>query len=222
MEKINFLEEKGPRADLRFKDYELRLLAAVPENEKIPAHKRSIVRALLLTGLRAYTEIAQAERSWYDPEMETLIIPAGKNKGKRAIVKVLSARMASLLNQLILTRNPEFRFIFPNPESKRPYQDLRKLVRSVCREAGIDRWREVSPRWFRHNYLSWGGALGYSAERLQETVGHANLSTTLHYTHLFNSEKRKAEDAICEKFFERVQNVEHGSKKEGRREIPTA
>jgi integrase len=222
MGKINFLEEKGPRADLRFKDYELRLLAVALDNEKIPAHKRNIVRALLMTGLRAYTEVAQAEWSWYDPDMETITIPAGKTKGKRAIVKILSARVASLLNELMLIRIPQCPYIFPNPETKKPYTDLRKLVKAVCREAGIDRWREVSPRWFRHNYLSWGGALGYSAERLQETVGHVNPSTTLHYTHLFNSEKRKVEDAICEKFFERVQNRVHGSKKEGRREIPTA
>ncbi len=83
MEKINFLEEKGPRADLRFKDFELRLLATALENEKFPLHKRNIVRALLMTGLRAYTEVAQAEWSWYDPEMETLTIPAGKTKGEK-------------------------------------------------------------------------------------------------------------------------------------------
>ncbi len=222
MARIHFLEEKGPRSDLRFKDHELRLLASILEHEKIPTHKRNIVRSLLMTGLRAYTEVAQAEWSWYDPEMETLTIPSGKTKGKRTIVKILSARMASLLNEMMLTRIPECPYIFPNPETGKPYTDLRKLVKSVCREAGIKRWREISPRWFRHNYLSWGGALGYSAERLRETVGHTNVSTTLHYTHLFNSEKRKVEDSICEKFYERVQNVEHGSKKEGRREIPTA
>ncbi len=137
-------------------------------------------------------------------------------------MKVLSARIAALLSELMLVRNPEGPYIFPNPKTGKPYTDLRKLVKAVCREAGIERWNKVSLRWFRHNYLSWGGGLGYSAERLQETVGHTNGSTTLHYTHLFSSEKRKVEDAICEKFFDCVQKREHGSKKEGGQKIPTA
>lgn len=222
MRKIKLLEEKGPRIDLRFKDWEMALLAKGLEDTRIPSHKRNIVKALLLTGLRGYSEVARAEWNWYDPESETLTVPPGATKGKKAIRKVLSARMAKLLNDMLLTNTPGCPYIFPNPETQKPFQDLRTIVQGVCRDSGIDRWDRVSVKWFRHNYLSWGGAIGLPAERLQETVGHANARTTLGYTHLYDREKREVEDQICETFFECAQNRAPDQKTKGSQEIPTA
>lgn len=59
---------------------------------------------------------------------------------------------------------------------------LRKMVKVVAKRAKID--KRVYPHLFRHSFISHLISKGANVVAVQQFAGHANLSTTMLYTHL--------------------------------------
>jgi len=61
---------------------------------------------------------------------------------------------------------------------------LQKSVKQAAKAAGIE--KKVSCHTFRHSFVTHLLERGYDIRTVQELLGHANVSTTMIYTHVLN------------------------------------
>jgi len=76
-------------------------------------------------------------------------------------------------------------------ESGRPLSDsyLRQVLRRKSHEAGVyvnhnHEIKPVSPHILRHTYATWLLESGLNIRKVQQQLGHADLSATMLYTHV--------------------------------------
>jgi site-specific recombinase XerD len=62
--------------------------------------------------------------------------------------------------------------------------DLR-IVKQVARDAGLT--KAATPHTFRHSFATHLLQSGYDIRTVQELLGHANVNTTMLYTHVLNN-----------------------------------
>lgn len=61
-------------------------------------------------------------------------------------------------------------------------RDVWRTVKKAVQRAGLP--REISPHWFRHAHASHSLNRGAPVHVVQQTLGHASLTTTTRYTHV--------------------------------------
>jgi integrase/recombinase XerD len=61
-------------------------------------------------------------------------------------------------------------------------RDVWKIVKKAVQRADLP--REISPHWFRHAHASHALDRGAPVHVVQQTLGHASLTTTTRYTHV--------------------------------------
>ena len=85
-------------------------------------------------------------------------------------------------------------YLFTGPNGKLTDRNLQKIVRIATKKAGIE--KGVHPHTLRHSFATHLLENGIDIRKIQELLGHADLSTTQIYTHISTEELKKIQSPI--------------------------
>lgn len=85
--------------------------------------------------------------------------------------------------------NQKYVYLFTGPKGKLSCRNLQKIVRIAARKAGIN--KQVHCHTLRHSFATHLLENRVDIRKIQELLGHADLSTTQIYTHVSTEELKK-------------------------------
>jgi len=182
--KVKFFSEKG--------NYGGRVLS--PEEERLLFEAcsqclRPILAVALQTGMRK-GEIFNLKWDNVDLKKEEIRIVESKS-GKGRILPINSC-LFNVLSELRL-QNGKNVYVFTNPETGKPYVDIKKAFNGACRRAGI---KDLRFHDLRHPFASRLVKRGVDLIIVKELMGHASVKTTERYLHSQAKEKRLAVETL--------------------------
>jgi integrase len=144
---------------------------------------RSVCMALLFMLNTASRKSETLKAKWSDIDLENQLwyIPAVNNKSKRPKTLPLSSGAIQVL--MLLDSRGKSEYVFPSPESGRPYTTIARVFWRLRAKAGLpENFRVHDLRSsFSARYLGAGGSI-FS---LQKLLGHQDVRTTAnHYARL--------------------------------------
>lgn len=103
-------------------------------------------------------------------------------KGRKDRYVTLADSFMPLLQNYLMTYQPEVYFV--EGEAGKPYSasSVRKFLNKSCKAAKIN--RKVTPHTLRHSYATHLLENGVGLRHIQELLGHAKPETTMIYTHV--------------------------------------
>lgn len=147
----------------------------------------AIIKFLLLTGVRKREAM---DMQWSDVDFTKSTWLLKFNKSGKARHIALNTDAMAILNTMPKIST----YIFANPETGKPYNDIRKTFDKVMQCAGISNMRIHD---LRHNFASLAVNSGESLFVVQKLLGHASPQTTQRYAHLQHSTLQNASEKIA-------------------------
>ena len=169
----------------------LRVLS-LEEEEKLLRHAapylQDLIRFALNTGLRV-GEIFSLCWSNVDLEKNLLNVFAPKTQKIRGIP--INADARKVLEYWALGKRNEF--VFYNPETGKPFVDLKAGFKLACEKSGIT---GVTWHTLRHTFASRLVDRGVDIVTVKELLGHSSITVTMRYTHTNLDSKRAAVEKL--------------------------
>ncbi|WP_017430767.1 tyrosine-type recombinase/integrase [Vreelandella jeotgali] len=162
-----------------------RLLKALDQSDA-PTVKY-IVMMLLLTGARK-SEVTHAQ--WKDIDRSMRLWRIERNKSGKTRFVPLSNAALRMLDQV--PRYEGCPWIFPNPQTRKPYEFIYASWNTARRRAGLE---DVRIHDLRHSFASFLINNGRSIYEVQQILGHTQITTTERYSHLSRESLLEAADA---------------------------
>ncbi len=147
----------------------------------------SIVGLLLLTGARK-SELLQAQWQHVDLERKVWFIPTSKTGKSRHVP--LSQPALDCIDQL--ARFAGCPWLLPNPETRKPYSDIKRAWTTARAVAGLP---DLHIHDLRHSAASFMINAGIDLYAVGRILGHADHQSTQRYSHLANDTLMKAVEA---------------------------
>lgn len=163
-------------------------LLRVPNKRYATGHRNLVMLHLMLNaGLRA-SEVLKLQMRDVDLNSGKLMVREGKGKKDRAVW--LDEETLELLRQW-KERKPDGSFYFTTLDGK-PVSDryLRAALERYGKKAGID--KRVHPHLLRHTFATQFFQNTRNILMTQKALGHADVSTTMIYTHVVDDEMEAA------------------------------
>ena len=172
-----------------FREFNTGLRVVSPEEEEklvrnAAPYIQDLIRFALNTGLRI-GEIFSLQWSSVDWEKSILNVFAPKTQKTRVVPLNVEAR--KVLEYWALGKRNEF--VFYNPETGKPFVDLKAGFGLARRKAGIS---GVTWHTLRHTFASRLVNRGVDIVTVQELLGHSTVTVTMRYTHTNLDSKRVA------------------------------
>jgi len=158
-------------------------------------HLRPIVIVALNTGMRK-SEVLLLKWEIVDLKHGFILLEVTKN-GERREIPINDTVRETLLS---LTRRLDVPYVFYDPKTGKPYQDVKRSFASACRRAGI---RDFHFHDFRHTFASHLIMIGTDLTTVKELLGHKTINMTMRYAHLAPTHKVKALDLLDETLSDR-------------------
>jgi len=98
-----------------------------------------------------------------------------------------------LQNLVVLQKNSNEDFLFTGRSGKLSTRNLQKIISSAAKRAGL---QNVHCHTLRHSFATHLLEDGVDIRKIQELLGHADLSTTQIYTHVSTEELKKIKSPI--------------------------
>lgn len=144
---------------------------------------RSVCMALLFMLNTASRKMETLKAKWSDIDLESQLwyIPAANNKSKRPKTLPLNAGAIQIL--MLLESRGKSEYLFPSPESGRPYTTIARVFWRLRAKAGLPENFRVHD--LRSSYSARYLGAGGSIFSLQKLLGHQDVRTTAtHYARL--------------------------------------
>jgi len=122
---------------------------------------------------------------------EQYLIVRGKGNKERVVI-IASDR----LHEALKTRLDKIKtgHLFMNSKTEKPYIDLKKLIQSAARRAGLA--EGMYNHLFRHAHATNSLEAGKDLESLREDLGHGSIATTQRYLHNRLGHRRAQADLL--------------------------
>ena len=166
-----------------------RLLAQF--NVRFPSPHRNLcmTRIMLEAGLRVGEAVALKPEHL---DMTTCKLMVREGKGAKDRVLWIGDDLRDLIGTW-LERRPESVWLFPTRAGTQVQtRYVRQMVKRVARKAGVSEVDRVSPHALRHTFATDLYAETTNIRLVQKALGHSDLSTTMIYTHVFDSDLEAA------------------------------
>jgi len=182
VKKVKFFSEKDTLKErILPEDEEVRLMATCSDA------LRPILVVALNTGMRK-GEILDLQ--WNQVDFKTRRIRVEKTKsGKVRHIPINDV----LLHEFHQLEGKEPRFVFFNPETMKPYVDMKKGFKAACRRASIKGMRFHD---LRHTFATRLVERGVDLITVKELLGHSTVRITERYTHPNQDRKRAAVELL--------------------------
>lgn len=170
-----------------------------PARRSTPEARRdkAMLELLYATGLRV-SELVALDVTDVALESDPVTVRS-MGKGDRERVLPLPPRAVEELRHYIfhvrprLVRNRRELALFVNRRGERlTRQGLWLILKTYAKEGGLG--QKITPHTLRHTYATHMLSGGMPLRYVQETLGHASISTTQVYTHLTDQQKRQQYD----------------------------
>lgn len=174
---------------------EIRRLLKAPDQRYYAQFRDYCILVLMLdTGMRI-NEICSLEQKDVDLMSGRVVLPASKNKNRKARVLPLSGKTVKLLMQLIRETKSHFDtghiFVTYYGETVNE-KTIQKSLTRYAEIARID--KRVSPHVLRHNFAKMAALNGMDVFSLMRILGHADISTTRRYVQVDDEDVKKQHD----------------------------
>jgi integrase len=152
------------------------------------AHVRAAVLVAVGTGMRRGDQL---NMKWDRVDFQRGVIWVPNAKTGQSYTVPMSAQVREIMLELRRAGKGSD-YVFTNPQTGRPYTELRRPFDSACREAGVKglRWHDL-----RHTFGTRLAEAGHSEATIAELMGHSDPKTTRRYTHGTERAKRAAVEA---------------------------
>ena len=171
---------------------------------------RIILEFLYSTGCRV-SEATSIKTD--DLEFSEGIARVKGGKGNKDRLIVLSKEWMSEAKKYLKRKKIKSEFLFSKKNGKPISADtIQRMIKKAAKKAGIT--KEVTPHKLRHSFGTHLLENGENIRKIQELLGHTNLSTTQIYTSVTTDELKKVTspfDALKKKK-EKSESVEQGAK----------
>jgi integrase len=154
------------------------------------SHLKHIVITALNTGMRK-AEILSLKWDHVDLRHGFILLDVTKN-GERREIPINKTLEAIFLDKSLI-RRLDVPYVFYDPATGNPYQDVKRSFKTALRKAKI---RDFHFHDLRHTFASHLVMSGVDITTVKELLGHKTLTMTLRYSHLAPSHKVKAVDIL--------------------------
>lgn len=152
-----------------------------------PKRDRLIVEFLYSTGCRV-SEAVKLKTENINSKERIGAIKGGKGNKDRTII--LSKEWLKKVNKYIARKKVKTPFVFSKKNGKPISTDtVQRIVKKAGQKAGIQ--KRVTPHTLRHSYATHLLEAGENIRKIQELLGHSDLSTTQIYTKVSVQELKK-------------------------------
>ncbi len=151
-----------------------------------------MISLLYASGLRV-SEITNLKINNLDFEERIGHVRQAKGKKDR-IFNIPSFLIEELKSQAENQKQFNQEYLFSGPKGKLSERNIQKIVKNAKEKAGIN--KEVHPHTLRHSFATHLLENGTDIRKIQELLGHSDLSTTQIYTHISTQELKKIKSPI--------------------------
>lgn len=160
---------------------------------------KAMVRMMLEVGLRV-SEVCNLQTT--DVEMTTCRVIVRDGKGGKDRQVWMPENLRDLIGEWLERRvptaddEPDWLFSTRNGTRTSP-RSVRRTVKTYAKKAGIEWFEDVSPHTLRHTFATNLLRETGNIRLVQKALGHADVSTTMIYTHIVDEELEAAMKGVA-------------------------
>lgn len=162
------------------------------EEEKLLRNAASYIQDLVCFALNTGLRIGEIfSLCWQNVNLDKNILNVFAPKTQKIRAVPINANARKVLEYWALGKRNEF--VFYNPETGKPFVDLKAGFKLACKKAGIT---GVTWHTLRHTFASRLVSQGVDIVTVQQLLGHSTITVTMRYTHTNLDAKRAAVEKL--------------------------